>query len=196
MKAKELNNSSRKTRRTIKKVFAEMLSEKRELGKISVSELCQRAEISRGTFYSHYDDIYGVAEEYENELIDAFFDNARLCETRSIGHFIDSFFEFIRQNDENYRLLCRSNDLLFAAKKLTAIASDKLIDLCRNDESIKDRLYMELELQIFLDGLLCEYVRLCRGYSTTTLDDLYAYTKYWVNRFIAARSDRSVRERS
>lgn len=188
MKAQNLNNSSRKTRRLIKKTFAEMLSEKKELGKISVSDLCRRADISRGTFYSHYDDIYGVAEDYENELIDAFFDNARLCETRDITHFIDSFFEFIRRNDENYRLLCKSNDLLFAAKKLTGIASNKLLELCRVDGRIKNRLYMELDIQVFLDGLLCEYVKYCRGYSDTTLDDLYAYTKFWVTNFISLRS--------
>lgn len=57
-----------------------MLSEKKELGKISVRELCNRADISRGTFYSHYDDIYGVAEDYENEMTDTFLDNALLFE--------------------------------------------------------------------------------------------------------------------
>lgn len=165
-----------------------MLSEKKELGKISVSELCQRADISRGSFYSHYDDIYGVAEDYENEMIDSFFDSARLLETQNIPHFIDSFFEFIRRNHENYRLLCRSNEFLFAAKKLTAIASDKLLELCRCDSRIKDRTHMELDLQIFLDGLLCEYVKYCRGYTEKTLDDLYDYTKYWVGNFIKLRS--------
>lgn len=189
MKVQNLNSSSRKTRRLIKKVFAEMLSEKKELGKISVSELCKRADISRGTFYSHYDDIYGVAEDYENELIDAFFDNARLVGSQNIDHFIDSFFEFIRQNNENYRLLCRSNEFLFAAKKLTAIASGKLLELCHGDSRIKDRTFIELDLQIFLEGLLCEYVKYCRGYSPTTLDDLYAYTKFWVNGFLARRGN-------
>lgn len=188
MKAQNLNNSSRKTRRLIKKIFAEMLSEKKELGKISVSELCKRADISRGSFYSHYDDIYGVAEDYENEMIDTFFDNARLVESRDIMHFIDSIFEFIRQNNENYRLLCRSNDFLFAAKKLTAIASGKLLELCLNDSRIKNRTHIELDLQIFLEGLLCEYVKYCRGYSGIALDDLYEYTKYWVMNFIALRS--------
>lgn len=67
-----MNKSSKKTIKLIKKVFAEMLSEKKELGKISVSELCNRADISRATFYSHYDDIYGVAEDYENEMTDTF----------------------------------------------------------------------------------------------------------------------------
>ena len=56
MKAKNLNNSSRKTTRLIKKVFAEMLSEYKEISRITVSELFARADISRGTFYSHYDD--------------------------------------------------------------------------------------------------------------------------------------------
>lgn len=188
MKAQNLNNSSRKTRRLIKKVFAEMLSEKAELGKISVSELCKRADISRGSFYSHYDDIYSVAEDYENEIIDAFFDTARLANAKEITHFIDSVFEFIRENNENYRLLCRSNDFLFAAKKLTTVASEKLIELCLCDSRIKNRKYIELDLQIFLDGLLCEYVKSCRGYTETTLEDLYEYTKYWVSLFISRRS--------
>ncbi len=188
MKAQNLNNSSRKTRRLIKKVFAEMLSEKKELGKICVSELCNRAEISRGSFYSHYDDIYGVAEDYENELIDAFFDNARLIDSKNISQFIDSIFEFIRRNNENYSLLCKSNEFLFAAKKLTAIASGKLLELCHNDERIKNKTYIELDIQIFLDGLLCEYVKFCRGYTDKNLDDLYEYTKFWTTNFIELHS--------
>lgn len=189
MKVQNLNRSSQKTRKLIKKVFAEMLSEKKELGKISVSELCQRADISRGAFYSHYDDIYGVAEDYENELIDAFFDNTKLLESQDVMQFIDSILEFTRQNNENYRLLCKSNDFLFAGKKLVAIASGKLLELCRNDSHIKDRTHIELELQIFLEGLLCEYVRYCRGDSAITIDDLAQYAKYWAVKFIASRSE-------
>lgn len=188
MKAKNLNNSSTKTKRLIKNVFADMLSEKKDLGSISVSELCKRAEISRGTFYSHYDDIYGVAEEYENELIDVFFDNVRLVNSDNIMQFIDSIFEYIRQNNENYRSICKSNDFIFMAKKLTAIASKKLLELCLADSRIKNREYVDFDIQIFLEGLFCEYVKYCRGYSAKTLDDLYEYTKFWVANFIASRS--------
>lgn len=188
MKAQNLNNSSKKTVKLIKKVFAEMLCEKKELGNISVSELCKRADISRGSFYSHYDDIYGVAEDYENELIDNFFDNASLLAARDINGFIDSIFEFIRKNNENYVLLCRSNDMIFAAKKLAAIASGKLLELCHNDSRIKDHTFVELDIQIFVEGLFCEYIKYCRGYSMTTLDDLYEYTKFWVEKFVKTRS--------
>lgn len=188
MKAQNLNNSSKKTRRLIKKVFAEMLSEKQTLSNISVSELCNRAELSRGAFYSHYDDIYGVAEEYENELIEAFFDKTRLVTSQNIIQFIDSVFEYIRQNDENYRLLCRSNEITFATNKLTPIVSKKLIELCQNDSRIVKHEYIEIEIRIFLEGLFCEYMKYCRDYSKTTLDDLYEYTKCWVTDFIKKRS--------
>lgn len=188
MKAKNLNNSSKKTKKLIRKVFAEMLSEKKDLVKISVTELCKRADISRGAFYSHYDDIYGVAEEFENELIDTFFDNVRLLSSQNFAQFIDSVFEYIRQNDENYRLLCKSNEFFFTAKKLSSLVIGKMLELCLNDDRIKNRTYAEIEIQIFIEGLFLEYVRYCRGYTTSTLDDLYEYTKYWVTNFVSFRS--------
>ena len=188
MKSKNLNNSSRKTKKIIKRVFAEMLGEKSELGKISVSELCKRAEISRGAFYSHYDDIYGVAEDYENELIDKFFDTTKLLKPTDIGQFIDLFFDYIRENNDNYKLLCKSNDFLFAAKRLTLLAANKFLELSNRDDCyIKDKRHIALEINIFIDGLLCEYVKMCRGYASTDLDELYDYTKMWVKNFFSNR---------
>ena len=164
-----------------------MLAEKREVAKISVSELCARAEISRGAFYSHYDDIYAVAEDYENELIDMFFDNARLLSPTNVKQFLDTLFDYVRENDENYKLLCKSNESLFAAKKLTAIAANKFLELCNESPYLKDKDFLELEINVFIEGLLCEYVRYCRGFSAASFDELHAYTTTWVERFIARR---------
>ncbi len=183
MKVRNLNQSSARTKRRIKNTFAEMLSEYKEISRISVSELCARAEISRGTFYTHYDDTYDVAADYENELIDRFFDNAKLLSAVNAEQFADIFFQYIRENDENYKLLCRSNELLFAAKKLTTIATNKFLEICHRDARIRDKEFLELDIAIFVEGLLCEYVKYCRGLSAATLDDLYAYTKVWIRDF-------------
>ncbi len=188
MKVSNANNSSRKTRALIKKVFAEMLAEKKQLDKIYVSELCKRADLSRGAFYSHYDDIYSVAEDFENELIDAFFDNARLLTAKNPEQFVDVFFDYIRKNDENYRLLCRSNDFLFAAKKLTSIVSSKFLEFCNEDRALVDKEFVDVEINIFVEGLTCEYIKYCRGYSAVTLDELYAYTKRWIQKFAKERT--------
>ncbi len=189
MKVKNLNRSSAKTKRLIKSVFAEMLSEYKEISRISVSELCERADISRSTFYSHYDDTYSIAQDYENELVDRFFSNAKLLEAASAEKFAEIFFQYIRENDENYKLLCRSNDFLFTAKKLTLIVTNKLFELCNHDERVKNKEYLALDIAVFVNGLLCEYVKYCRGLSDVRLDDLHAYTQWWIRLFLTRRLD-------
>jgi|GEM_PF-260322 Transcriptional regulator len=52
----------KKTKRAILAAFNELLKEK-PLDKISVTELAQRAEINKGTFYLHYTDIYALYQE-------------------------------------------------------------------------------------------------------------------------------------
>ena len=121
MKVKNLNNSSVKTKRLIKNTFIQMLSEKKEVGKISVSELVERAEISRATFYAHFDDIYSVVEEFEREIIDEFFTNAKLLATNDYEKFFEMLFAFMKQNNENYKMMCKSDDVLFSAKNSTTV---------------------------------------------------------------------------
>jgi len=183
MKVKNLNKSSVKTKNLIRKTFAEMLSEKRAIGKISVSELVARADINRGTFYAHYDDIYAVAEDYENELIDRFFDNATLLETQDFEAFLDVFFEYIRQNDETYKMLCKSNDVLFSANKLTTLAENKFLEICHNSKRLVNKDLLQTEIGVFVEGVICSYVKSCRGYTAVTPDELFAFAKKWYKMF-------------
>lgn len=57
-----------KTRKTIGEAFLELRS-KNALEKIKVKELCELALINKTTFYKHYQDIYVLSEEIENETI-------------------------------------------------------------------------------------------------------------------------------
>lgn len=191
MKAQNLNSSSRRTRKKIRKVFAEMLSEKIEYDKISVSELCKRAEISRGTFYSHYDDIYGVAEDYEYELIARFYDDVKLRGLTDFEKTLDSFFEFIKENEEDYRKLCRSNDFLLSARKLADLFISKILELCYSDKNLRDKNFLAVEIRIFVEGMTFEFVRYCRGYSDVGTDELYLYTKDWLKRFLERRMQKT-----
>ena len=187
MKAQNLNNSSVKTRKLIRKTFAEMLSEKKELSKISVSELTKRANINRGTFYTHYDDIYGVAEDYENELINEFFDNDTLLSANNFPKFLDSLFEYMKENDGEYRLLCRSDDFISVMKRLISLAENKLLELCHNDKRLKDKSFLSVEINVFVEGILIQYIKYCRGQSSVTPGELHDYTNEWLARFAKRR---------
>lgn len=57
-----------KTKKAIKEAFMQLRSQK-ALERISVKELCQTAQINKSTFYSHYDDIYDLSDEVEQESV-------------------------------------------------------------------------------------------------------------------------------
>lgn len=57
------------TKRVIKESLLDLL-ENNPLGKITIKEICIDAEVNRGTFYRHYEDIYDLFEEVESEFID------------------------------------------------------------------------------------------------------------------------------
>ncbi len=57
------------TRTLIKDEFMR-LYEKKGLEKVTVNEICNVCEISRSTFYQHFDDKYDLLETIENELLD------------------------------------------------------------------------------------------------------------------------------
>ena len=112
------------TKSVIKDCLVELLQEK-DLNKITVSELCERADINRATFYRYYIDIFDLLEKIEQELIDhlkemlpnymnysmkeiikeylkVFLDNKKLVKiifsNRKNIFFLNDFFIFIYEN--------------------------------------------------------------------------------------------------
>lgn len=70
-------------RRTLytKKVIQDeffVLLEQKELEKITVKELCEAADINRGTFYKYYNDIYDLYNKIEDELWESISSNIHL----------------------------------------------------------------------------------------------------------------------
>lgn len=57
------------TRKVIREAFLDLLKEN-ELGKITVTQICQLADINRGTFYQYYKDPADLFKQIEDELIE------------------------------------------------------------------------------------------------------------------------------
>ena len=74
------NARVRYTRQIIQHVFIDLLKQK-PLGKITVKEICEKAEINRSTFYKHYEDVYHLMHTLEesalNQLELLLFDSAQ-----------------------------------------------------------------------------------------------------------------------
>ena len=61
------NQRHKETINGIDAAFVSLLNEK-ELKDISVSELCERAEINRSTFYENYADVFALANGYAERI--------------------------------------------------------------------------------------------------------------------------------
>lgn len=65
--SESLDRRQRYTQMVIKQTLLDLMTTK-PIEKITVSELCTKAEINRGTFYLHYEDIYVLLATVEDEI--------------------------------------------------------------------------------------------------------------------------------
>ena len=90
----------------IRSAFVELLGEKKNMETITVGELAERADTAKSTFYNHYDDVYAVAEEFENELIaklSAVLDEIELEKSSEYESYLKKIIEFLKANEDIYR---------------------------------------------------------------------------------------------
>lgn len=106
MKAKGINNSSLKTKKAIKDAFVELLYEHKQLDKIKISDLVTKANINRSTFYLHYDNIYNIAEEFGNDIIDNFLKQKK---SENILETLNNITFYLKENEHIYQMLARSD---------------------------------------------------------------------------------------
>jgi len=62
------NRKTRYTRAALGQALVEALRDK-PLARVTVTELCRRADLSRGTFYLHYDNAADVLDDLEDRLV-------------------------------------------------------------------------------------------------------------------------------
>ena len=158
MKAKNLNASSVKTRNLIRDTFAELLYEKKNINKITVTELVQRADINRSTFYSHYDDVRHVAEDIKAETLKAFFENKTISNVHDIEPFFDEIYAYIKKNDSFFRLIFISDEVTNFVRHLGNICKGRIYEAVNKDDSIRDKHLLELEVSAFSDGIAMQFI--------------------------------------
>ncbi len=67
-KSQKTDRRTRYTRQTIKDIFLEELKAK-PYSKITVTEICKKAEMNRGTFYLHYYDVDDVLNDILEDFL-------------------------------------------------------------------------------------------------------------------------------
>ncbi|KMK76834.1 TetR/AcrR family transcriptional regulator [Alkalihalobacillus pseudalcaliphilus] len=71
--SEKLDRRKQYTRMVLKDGLVSLLKEK-PLANITIKEICERADINRSTFYSHYNDQYDLLDKIEAEIIAELYD--------------------------------------------------------------------------------------------------------------------------
>lgn len=156
------NQRTRLSKLLFKNALMDLLKEKGSVAKISVRELCDRAELNRSTFYAHYNEPKDLLIEIETELLDATEEHLKkIGEENDAGahKYILSFLQYIRQNDKQFRtLLIDSADPEFRSRFM----QQSIIQFVNN---LRIELPKELEQYIFSyilngsTGIIIQWIR-------------------------------------
>ena len=128
---KQYRNRER-TKKKIKESLVELIGEKRNISEITVTELANRAEIAKSTFYNHYDDIWSVVQEFEDELLNQLTPILNMIEFHSIPEYELAFLhviDFLKSHETVYRTVVASPDVRIFIEKLKTILAKKFFEV-------------------------------------------------------------------
>ena len=165
-----------KNRRKIQKAFAELLAERGTLNNLTVTDLAERAEITRGTFYNYYDNLYQVGVELQNEV-----EKRLVCEydklytARGVEKDIDELFIFLEGQENIYRELLSSNASVDFLRQLESSINERVLMVLKKN-GIKDK-NVETELLFTTNGAIAIIRKYYRGEIDLTLNDIRDHLK-------------------
>lgn len=179
MSRKAEYKSAIRSRKMIRHAFVELALEK-DLEKITVKNIVEKAEISRGTFYAHYADIYAVIEEIENETMGKLLEF--LNEFKGIDliqnpmPFLLKVAQFFDQDIEFYRMLIYTKGAPTFITKLKGVLMEKILSFKEKIPSIQEREEFTVRVYFFVGGLASLYQDWFAGKFACSLEELTSST--------------------
>lgn len=102
------NQRTRLSKMLLKNALMDALKEKGSVNKVSVRELCERADLNRSTFYAHYSEPKDLLDELEEEILQSTKEHLeKIGAENDLGahKYISSFLKYIKDNDKQFRTL-------------------------------------------------------------------------------------------
>lgn len=129
------------TQKMIKDSFLELLKEK-PYNRITVKEICDKAEINRGTFYKHYYDTLDLMEQLENEAIENFEKMVQQDITADSKSILLAILHFVQNNHELFTTLYSNGDKNRFLSRLSERCTKHLFSLfssASSEETMKNK---------------------------------------------------------
>ena len=124
----------RKTKAVLKSALLSLMA-KKNINHITVKELCEKADINRGTFYLHYKDTLDLLEQIEDEILQNLSDYLAIPEGEILSLSEDNLrdiFQFVRDNSDFCQVMLTEKGEIGFVRKLVDFLSHRFTAYCEN----------------------------------------------------------------
>ncbi|MEN1966581.1 TetR-like C-terminal domain-containing protein [Lentibacillus sp. N15] len=109
---KKLDRRKKYTRMVLKDSLMTLLKTK-QLPSITVKEVCEQADVNRSTFYAHYQDLFDLRGQIEEEIIadlNTYLSQCDLTEEKETLQLTEKLLEYIASDYNTFRTLLNENN--------------------------------------------------------------------------------------
>ena len=114
----------RMTKRMLKDALMELMEEK-PLAAVSVTDLCQLADVNRSTFYSYYNDTIELLDEIKQDILAQIpapsHEHPLRGNDEELFCAFTDFFEYVRTHAKDFRLMLHAGDARFSEQLVEII---------------------------------------------------------------------------
>ena len=137
------NNKRKKSQQQIEKIFLQLI-QKKNIDEISVSTICEKANLNRSTFYSNYIDIYDLAEKIKQQMEIEFaqFQLSNNAKQDENGYL--SMFRYIKDNQIFFKTYFKLEDIS------KSLPTQYRVELA---EKYYDNKFIDYHIEFFRAGL-------------------------------------------
>lgn len=148
----------RDTDNKIKTNLALLLKRYKDINKVNVKELVKQCNISRSTFYSHYQSINDVVDSIKNDYLNNIIDSMDISDIDDIELFVVNVHKYLKVNDEIIHQFFKGKNTFMFAISFADRIKEKIITAIDEEllEKYKKEIY--LELSIYVDGYVMEVI--------------------------------------
>ena len=164
-----------RTKRMIREAFAELLSQKQDISKISVKELVEKADISKSTFYCHYQDIYAVIEEFEQEILSLLNETMNIYmkdHQEEFAPYIKNIIQHLKENENLYKKILTSDLPTKFINQLKKICNERINKDVHLKALSTDPDIRMAEIDFLTNGIINLFVDYFKGEIKLSLDEI------------------------
>ncbi len=167
--------SAIRSRKMIRESFLELLKEK-DISKITVTDIVNKADLNRSTFYAHYMDVRAITEEMENEVINKMIEILKKFEFKNFFNnptpLLLEVSRFLESNQDIYKILLKVNEAESFLKKLKNEFAKYMMSDTDIPEYLKDSKMVNLRISYFAGGIINMYQDWFNGSLNCSLNDI------------------------